>query len=167
MALTAESFRLLSLAERGLLMTMRYYAWCNDSVPTDPAQLARALGLQEGDVREHFTPAVREFFEPADDDPTRLVCVALVRQMDRLMQRREAQAKSGRDSAMKRRLKRNPPLGNRDGDRTPPRHGLEYSTAQNRTTQLGKEADKAQPSKSKGNGGDPDPEFVRGLESVP
>lgn len=161
-ALTAESFRLLSLPERGLLMTMRLYAWCNDSLPADPAQLARALSMQEGEVREHFTASVRSFFEPADDDPTRLVCAALVRQMERLMQRREAQAKSGRDSAMKRRLKRNPSLGNRDGDRTPVRHGLEYSTAQQSQNQLGKDADERTPSR-KSNGSATDP-FVAELE---
>lgn len=171
-ALTAESFRLLTLPERGLLMTLRYYCWCNDSVPADPEQLARALGLPESEVREHFTPAVRSFLEPAEDAPTRLICPALVRQMERLMLRREAQAQSGRDSARKRREKGKPALGDRVGDRDRPAHGLEYSTAQQSPNQLGKSGNERTPLKGNGTGGAPDPfvveyEAAQGREAKP
>ena len=168
MALSAESFRLMSLPERGLLMTLRYYCWCNDSMPAEPGQLAHAVGLQEAAVREHFTPAVRGFFEPAEDDQTRLICPALVRQMERLMLRREAQAKSGRDSARKRREKRNPALGDRDGDRGENgtvRSTAEQSTAQQNRNQLGKGAGEGTASKGNGTTSVPDP-FVADYEAA-
>jgi hypothetical protein len=133
--LGAEAVRLMSPGERGLWWSMRAYCWINDSVPLDPAAMARALGFTEAEVIANCTARVLSSFEEADDDKTRLVCPALVRQMDRLMLRREAQAKGGRDAARARREKRNPPLSNRTSNHQATYRSLENSTAEHSTAQ--------------------------------
>jgi hypothetical protein len=160
-ALTAESVRLMTAAERGLFTSMRWYCWTNDSVPADPERMARALSLGENEVRANLSETVLSFFEPAEDDSSRLVCPALVRQMDRLLHRREAQAQAGRDTARARREKKFQELANRDGKRDAEHHALEYSTAQQSPNQLGKGAD--QENHPKGNG--PDPTFLADLQA--
>jgi hypothetical protein len=63
--LSMEDIRLMSLGERGLLATMRWYCWANDTLPADPKLMARLLGLDEADVRGNLTEAVLNFFAPA------------------------------------------------------------------------------------------------------
>ncbi len=128
--LSAEAVQLMTLHERGLFFTMQCYCWVNDSIPLDPGLMARALGLHADEVREHLTERVLSFFLPSEDDPNRLICPALVRQMMRLIDRREKQAQAGRDSAKKRRQKGNPALADRDANRSASPHALEYSTAE-------------------------------------
>lgn len=143
---------MMSLAERGLLWSMRLYCWVNDSVPAEPDAMARVLGLPSEELRAALSERVRGFFEPASDRPDRLICVALVRQMEKLMQRREAQVKSALDTAKKRRQKNFQALGDRDGNRSGDRDGLENRTAKSNSTQLGNTA----PTSTPGNGGDHD-----------
>lgn len=134
-ALATENVQLMTLAERGLLFTMRLYAWVNESIPLDPGLMARALGLHADEVREHLTERVLSFFEPAEDDATRLICPALRRQMVRLMAKREKQAQAGRDSANKRRRKRNPALAECDAKHVASPIALEKSRAQLKRTE--------------------------------
>ena len=110
-ALMAESVRLMSLKERGLFWSMRCYCWLNDSIPVDPAAMASTLGIPEAEVLENLTPRVLSFFELAQDDKNRLVCPALVRQMTRLIERREKQSRGGRKGVIARRNKVVPPSG--------------------------------------------------------
>ena len=53
-------YRVMSLAERGLLLTLRHECWVNKQVPADPRTLARMLGYE---VNEVFFEDVRV---PAD-----------------------------------------------------------------------------------------------------
>lgn len=58
-------FRLMSLAARGLLYTLRNECWVNGSMPADPERLARCIGFPADEV----TSALREltpFFHEAD-----------------------------------------------------------------------------------------------------
>ena len=152
LAMSTESLRLLRNAELGMLERMDWYCWVNDSIPAAPDDMARALGLQLADVRKDLTPAVLTFFEPAEDDPTRLVRPALVRQMERLMQRRIAQAKGGEKGARARKEKNFRAISN---PATTPRT-LEQSQAEQSQTQLGKGAEQSTPLPQK-NGGAADP----------
>jgi hypothetical protein len=99
--LNLESVKLMSLAERGLLATLRWYLWLNDTIPEDPALMAKLLGLEEHDVRKNLTPAVRSFFRSAQHlgFGDRLECTELVEQMRLLMERRRRQSEGGREGA--------------------------------------------------------------------
>ena len=43
-------YRVMSLAERGLLLTLRHECWVNKQVPADPCTLARMLGYEVDEV---------------------------------------------------------------------------------------------------------------------
>lgn len=166
-ALTTESVQLMALPELGLFTKMRWYCWVNHSIPLDPGLMARSLGLHADEVREHLTERVLSFFEPAEDDPQRLICPALCRQMLKLMERRAKQAENARDSANKRRHNRNQALAERDAERDAKHHAPEINSTALNSNQLGKGADRSTASQAANNGGalvkDP---FVRDLEAA-
>lgn len=99
-----EEIKLMPLAERGLLATMRWYAWTNDTLPSDPALLARLLGLSEDEVRQNLTHAVLGFFRSAAAQGfgDRLECTELVEQMARLLEKRKAQSDGANRTNAKR-----------------------------------------------------------------
>jgi hypothetical protein len=141
LAMSAESLRMLSNAEFGQLTRMENYCWVNDSIPAAPERMALALGRELDEVRRDCTPAVLGFFEVADDDPERLVRPALVRQMTRLMDRREKQAQGGRDAARARREKKFQALSNSDSNHAATHVALEKSRTEKSRTELGNGAD--------------------------
>lgn len=59
-------YRTMSLAERGLLYTMRLECWVNDKLPADTAKLARVLGFDADEVKKAL-PAIMPFFAVVDD----------------------------------------------------------------------------------------------------
>lgn len=105
--LAMESVRLMHLAERGLLATMRLYVWVNDTAPADPALLARVLGLDTSEVRAALTERVRSFFEPVPEAPDRLYNVELARQMAQYLERSQERVESGRRGGKSAQQKRN------------------------------------------------------------
>ena len=58
-------YRTMSLAERGLLYTMRLECWVNERLPADPARLAKVLGYATEEVKQAL-PAVLSFFSELD-----------------------------------------------------------------------------------------------------
>jgi hypothetical protein len=58
-------YRTMTLAERGLLYTMRLECWVNDRLPADPDRLAKVLGCPAEDVKKAL-PAVLKFFTALD-----------------------------------------------------------------------------------------------------
>src|SRR4051812_2714326 len=93
--LALESVRLMSLAERGPLATLRWHLWVNDTVPSEPRQLARVLGIDEQGVREALTDRVLNFFALCDDRPDRLHSPELRAYMEKLVKRRADLAQYG------------------------------------------------------------------------
>lgn len=65
--LANREFKLLSLAERGLLQTLRYECWVNKMMPYDPAKLAKLLAFPKAEI-ESALPNVMSFFTVTDDD---------------------------------------------------------------------------------------------------
>ncbi len=59
--ISLREYRLMTLAERGLLYSMRLECWANQTVPSEPASLAKYLGFQPADVTAAL-PAVMPFF---------------------------------------------------------------------------------------------------------
>lgn len=54
-------YRIMSLAARGLLYSMRLECWVNHELPSDPDILAKVLGFPPADVRTAL-PSVMSFF---------------------------------------------------------------------------------------------------------
>jgi len=53
--MSSRSFRLMSLKERGLLITIMMECWINGSVPSDFADMAKILGLSVDEVKSSYT----------------------------------------------------------------------------------------------------------------
>ena len=58
-------YRTMTLAERGLLYTLRLECWVNDRLPEDAARLAKVLGYAPDEIRKAL-PAVLPFFAVLD-----------------------------------------------------------------------------------------------------
>ena len=84
--MASVQYRVLNLAERGLLYTMRHECWVNQGVPENPATLARILGFDVAEVTAAL-PAVMPFFRvqngfivsPELDDYRVRICVSSTR----------------------------------------------------------------------------------------
>ena len=60
--MSSRSFRLMSLKERGLLITIMMECWINGSVPSDFTDMAKILGLTVDDVKFAYTNRQLTFF---------------------------------------------------------------------------------------------------------
>ena len=98
--IAAEDYALMSLAERGLLLSMLNAAWVNSSVPSNPKNLARVLQATEGEVAMTLTDRVLRQFRTSSDDPERLICPELERQRLELEERRRTLSEAGRKGGM-------------------------------------------------------------------
>lgn len=107
--LSNRNFRSMTLAERGLLNTMRLECWVGGSVPAHPYALAKVLGFQVEDVCEALTPAVLTFFAESNGD---LICPDLekyrIEQRARRARLSEGGRSGGKKTQSKKRIK--PPL---------------------------------------------------------
>lgn len=56
-------YRQMTLAERGLLYTLRNECWVNTHMPSDPDKLARILGYSTEEIRSALSSNLMEFFE--------------------------------------------------------------------------------------------------------
>ena len=92
--LANKNFRLMSLDERGLLMTMRFECWENLNVPSSKAELANYLGFNEMNLP--LTERVLSFFT---DYGTSLICQELEDYRQHIKEQREKQSKGGKKSA--------------------------------------------------------------------
>ena len=64
--LALAKFKELTLAERGLLYTLKMECWVNQTVPKDIQKLARYIGC-EGEELELLLPQVMQFFSVSKD----------------------------------------------------------------------------------------------------
>ena len=92
-------YRQMSLAERGLMDTLRRECWVNRGLPEAPATLAKILGCDQKEI-EAALPAVMPFFSV---ERGLIVCPELDHYRNHLAEARERQAAGGRRSANKRR----------------------------------------------------------------
>lgn len=92
------SYRQMSLAERGLLYSLRNECWVNRKLPSDPAKLARVLGYEEPEIRSAL-PGVMEHFELEGDQ---LVCPELEKYRHYQDVRRQRMSEGGKKSAKQR-----------------------------------------------------------------
>lgn len=97
-------YRIMSLAERGLMDTMRRECWVNHAVPADPALLSRVLGFEQQEIARAL-PAVMPFFQEIEG---RLVCTELENYrayLDEQNRKRSEGGKRGADITNAKRTK--------------------------------------------------------------
>ena len=96
--LANRNYRTMSLAERGLLDTLRRECWVSGSVPSDIAEMAKILGYPEAEIALAFTKSVSSFFELIDTD---LIAPDLEKYRVELAQRKQKMAAGGRTGGIK------------------------------------------------------------------
>lgn len=90
-------YRLLSLAERGLLYSMRLECWVNQQLPSDPEKLAKTLGFTREEILAAL-PSILYFFE---DRGGLLTSPELENYRANLTERLKRQSSGGRNGAAK------------------------------------------------------------------
>lgn len=91
--LSNKQYRLMSLAERGLLYAMRLECWENIDLPSNESELAKYLGVQVSDLNLAFTDRVKSLF---DFDDNKLTCPELDDYRQHLNDRRAKQSVGGK-----------------------------------------------------------------------
>lgn len=94
--MSKREFKLMSLAERGLLYTIRLECWENRIIPNDPAKLAKYLGLSESEIGMAFTANLKAFLRNTGGD---YICPDLEDYREHLAQIRLKQSKGGKAGA--------------------------------------------------------------------
>lgn len=111
--LAKVDFRTMTLAERGLLYTMRLECWVNSSLPSDSAKLAKIIGFDRDDVIAAL-PSVIAFFS---DDGGVITCPELENYRSYLASIRAAQSEGGkRTQAQKKGSGKKPATSANYGD---------------------------------------------------
>ena len=101
--LSDKRYRFMSLAERGLYMSMVYECWKNGSVPADIKDLAEYLGKQYEEVSAAATERCLSFFERHG---TELICPEIEEYraavVERSRKKQQAGARGGKAAAASR-----------------------------------------------------------------
>ena len=95
-------YRTMSLAERGLMMTLQSECWVNKSIPTDIGVLAKMLGYAENEIKLTLTSNVMHFFSKTDD---KIISPELEAYREYLDARRRAQIEGGKEGARRKKEK--------------------------------------------------------------
>jgi hypothetical protein len=118
-------YRVMPLAARGLLYSMRLECWVNRSIPSTPSVMARLLGYQPGEI-EQALPFVLPFFQASGET---LICTELESYRQHISDIRERQSEGGKASAARTNAMR---TSNQAGNSTGSPTG--YSTSPKLTT---------------------------------
>lgn len=94
--LADRNFRLMTLAERGLLFSMRLECWQNSEVPSIENDLAKYLGYEFSDIQNALTPRVKAFFNLNDSS---FNCPELDDYRQHLAQQKAKQSEGGKRGA--------------------------------------------------------------------
>ena len=86
-------YRSMSLAERGLLDTMRRECWVNGSIPKEPNELADCLGKPVDQININLSMKVLHFFRELNDQ---LVCPELDAYRANLADKKQRMSEGGR-----------------------------------------------------------------------
>lgn len=95
--IATREFRLMSLAERGLLYTIRLECWVNRIVPNNPIELAKCFGVSESEVSVVLTHHVKSFLKESGSD---YICPDLDDYRKHLAEIRQKKAEGGRRGAL-------------------------------------------------------------------
>jgi len=97
-----RQFRLMTLEERGLWITIQMECWVNGSVPSDSSELAKYLGVTYEEVQRSFTQKQLSFLKR---NGTEFQSPELEEQREEFMLRREKQRLGGHEGAKRKKAK--------------------------------------------------------------
>lgn len=100
--MSSIQYRTMSLAERGLMMSIQNECWVNNSVPSDVKLLARILSYTEDDIRSSLTENVMHFFFK---DNNKIICPELIAYSQKLDAKRNAQIEGGKEGQRRKKEK--------------------------------------------------------------
>ena len=100
--MSSIQYRTMSLAERGLMMSMQNECWVNDSVPSNIKLLAKILGYSEKEIEECLTANVMHFFFKDND---KIICPELIAYRNKLDERQRLQIEGGKKGALRKKEK--------------------------------------------------------------
>jgi uncharacterized protein YdaU (DUF1376 family) len=98
--IASKPFRLMTIEERGLWITMQLECWVNGSVPADQKELAKYLGCSIEEIQRSFSQKQYSFLEKIGDE---LKSPELEEQRKEFMERREQQRLGGIKGAKQRK----------------------------------------------------------------
>lgn len=96
--LADRNFRLMTLAERGLLYTLRLECWQNVNVPANPKELAKYFGYEASEIEATLSQNVKGFFEQRGSD---LICPEIEDYRQHVKDIRKKQSEGGKKGAQK------------------------------------------------------------------
>ena len=99
--LASSKYYMLTLAERGLMESMRRVYWIEDGIPADAEVLASAVRRPAEEVRAALSQHVLDYFVENPHDASKLLCRVLAGQMAEQMDRRRKQSEGGKEGARK------------------------------------------------------------------
>jgi hypothetical protein len=94
--LASRNFKLMNIAERGLLYTIRLECWENKEVPASVNQLAKYIGFDVSEVQGALTNLVKTFLHEKDG---LLTCPELDDYRQHLEDRKSKQSAGGKNGA--------------------------------------------------------------------
>lgn len=100
--LANREFRLMSLNERGLLISIYVECWVNINVPVKSIELAKCLGFLESDVLNAFTNRVKSFLIEKEGN---YISPELEGYREKFREGRRKQSEGGKVGAMKKKEK--------------------------------------------------------------
>lgn len=100
--MSSIQYRTMSLAERGLMMSIQNECWVNNSVPSDVKLLAKILSYSEDEVRNNLTENVMHFFYKDND---KIICPELIAYSQKLDAKRNAQVEGGKEGQRRKKEK--------------------------------------------------------------
>ena len=100
--IASRAFRLMTLEERGLWITIQMECWVNGSIPSDSKELARYLGVSHEEVQRSFTQKQFSFLQKIGDE---FKSPELEEQREIFMERREKQRLGGQEGAKRKKAK--------------------------------------------------------------
>ena len=100
--IACKPFRLMTIEERGLWITIQMECWVSGSVPSDPNELAQYLGCSLQEIQRSLTQKQFSFLEKVGDE---LKSPALEEQRREFLDRREQQRLGGIKGAKQKKDK--------------------------------------------------------------
>ncbi|MBU3543765.1 hypothetical protein ICN49_02410 [Polynucleobacter sp. MWH-Mekk-B1] len=97
-----RSYRLMSLVERGLLLSLYLECWVNTNAPRNSANLAKILGIQDKEVESGLTNNVLHYFKETNNQ---LHSLELDEYRAGFLAKREAQSLGGIEGALRKATK--------------------------------------------------------------
>lgn len=110
--IASKQYRLMTLIERSVWISIYLECWPNHNVPADPVELAKYLGYSVEEIKAGLTPRVLSFFKKSNGEIT---SPELEEYRETLRMRNLKKSKGGKKGAERKRTKDSKELGDAEG----------------------------------------------------